>query len=367
MKRQFYAKDINDLECTLNQLKNQDRVHGMVLFKAESEQNHAPRFEKIIRAFPKAIFGGVFPGLIIKRKLLHQGFLIHTFDSAIQTQVIDLSTDSVDQQVRQIPSLKGKINTIFCLINNSSVRKNKLLKSIFDRFGEDVYYIGAEAGVESYSPGCSIFHNSGLYNDSAVITVLSEKISLGFAHGWTPASRPLKVTRSNGKKLVELDSQKASEVYRKKLQDKVEPLSKSDNLSALLHRFPIGMLRLHSEPIIRDVTKIHNGELMINEDLDEGAYIRIMHSTNNDLIQAAKSADQQAQNGKSGAGSSSLLFECVGRKNFLGQNFQDELDIFSSERELNGVLSLGEIANTGNSYLEGFNKTVVVTQWNSAK
>ncbi len=367
MRRQFYARDIEELEITLKQLKDQERVHGVLVFQAENEHLPFDPLERVISRFPKVLLGGLFPGLIFKRKLLHQGFLIHTLDSAVQTKVIDLSTNSIDQQVAQIPSLEEGINTIFCLISNSSTRKNKLLKSVFDRYGEDVQYIGAEAGVENYSPASSIYHNSGLYDDSAVIAVLSEKISMGFAHGWTPASPPLKVTSANGKKIAELDRQKASEVYRKKLQEVVGDLSTTDDLSSLLHRFPIGMIRLNSEPIIRDVIKIQNGELMINEDLEEGSYIRIMHSTNKDLIQAAKTANQEAQSEDMGPDSSYLLFECVGREAFLGEQFQNELEAFSGQKELNGILSLGEIANKGNSFLEGFNKTVVLTQWNREK
>jgi hypothetical protein len=46
---------------------------------------------------------------------------------------------------------------------------------------------------------------------------------------------------------------------------------------------------------------------------------------------------------------------------FLEENFGKELKAISST-PLNGFLAIGEIANSGNAYLEIYNKTVVVSQ-----
>jgi hypothetical protein len=49
----------------------------------------------------------------------------------------------------------------------------------------------------------------------------------------------------------------------------------------------------------------------------------------------------------------------------MGDAFQNEIAQIQGNEELNGILSLGEIANSGDTYLEIYNKTVVLAKWES--
>ncbi len=56
-----------------------------------------------------------------------------------------------------------------------------------------------------------------------------------------------------------------------------------------------------------------------------------------------------------------LLIDCISRALFLGEDFSRELSAVNrGEMPLIGVLSLGEIANSGEDYMELYNKTCVV-------
>jgi len=59
-----------------------------------------------------------------------------------------------------------------------------------------------------------------------------------------------------------------------------------------------------------------------------------------------------------------LIVDCITRVLFLKDSFRDEIKIIEektgSEVLLFGFLSLGEIASTGDKYIELHNKTVVV-------
>jgi hypothetical protein len=47
----------------------------------------------------------------------------------------------------------------------------------------------------------------------------------------------------------------------------------------------------------------------------------------------------------------------------MQSNFKQELTFLNQHHQMDGALSIGEIANIGSASLELFNKTVVVAQW----
>jgi len=58
-----------------------------------------------------------------------------------------------------------------------------------------------------------------------------------------------------------------------------------------------------------------------------------------------------------------LVFDCISRALFLQDHFAQELAaVAQGQSPLFGALTIGEIANSGRSYLEFFNKTTVVAR-----
>jgi hypothetical protein len=58
-----------------------------------------------------------------------------------------------------------------------------------------------------------------------------------------------------------------------------------------------------------------------------------------------------------------LFIDCISRVLFMREDFNKELAILNRNQPINGILSIGEIANPGSSNLALFNKTVVASQW----
>ncbi|EQD46615.1 hypothetical protein B1A_14553 [mine drainage metagenome] len=52
--------------------------------------------------------------------------------------------------------------------------------------------------------------------------------------------------------------------------------------------------------------------------------------------------------------------DCISRALFLEQDFRQELAVIHSPAPMLGALTIGEIANSGQDYLEFYNKTAVV-------
>ena len=80
------------------------------------------------------------------------------------------------------------------------------------------------------------------------------------------------------------------------------------------------------------------------------------------LIKAAGEAHQESIASFTGSAITSVLVvDCISRVLFLQEHFENELTAMNiGEKNLVGVLSIGEIANSGKDYLELYNKTCVV-------
>ena len=59
--------------------------------------------------------------------------------------------------------------------------------------------------------------------------------------------------------------------------------------------------------------------------LEPGSLVRLMHADNQRLIDGAKLAAEQVRE-TSGAGAAVLLISCVGRRNVLGDDIDDEIE-----------------------------------------
>ena len=81
------------------------------------------------------------------------------------------------------------------------------------------------------------------------------------------------------------------------------------------------------------------------------------------LTDASREAFDIATNSLGGDTSNKEIFfvDCISRVLFLEKDFKEELQsVNPNNLSLVGALTLGEIANSGNDYLEFYNKTAVV-------
>jgi len=99
-------------------------------------------------------------------------------------------------------------------------------------------------------------------------------------------------------------------------------------------------------------------------EVPEESFVDIMNGNLESLIAAAGDALLKAEKSYDGSldGSGLLFIDCISRVLFLEDDFKKELEVIHKKGiPLIGVLSIGEIANSGKDFLEFYNKTAVVS------
>ncbi len=98
-------------------------------------------------------------------------------------------------------------------------------------------------------------------------------------------------------------------------------------------------------------------------DLTENSVINILKGEKESLIKASGKATDEAIKKCTGEVESVIMFDCISRVLYLEDDFKEELyevRKHTNNKPLFGALTLGEIANEGDIYINFFNKTCVI-------
>ena len=98
--------------------------------------------------------------------------------------------------------------------------------------------------------------------------------------------------------------------------------------------------------------------------MHEGEYIEIMNGNTKSLLKSASTAvDKAFSNSDKSEIKTTFCVDCISRALYMQDSFNMELDVIGEKAATSGILSIGEITNSGESVLEIFNKTIVIAIW----
>lgn len=363
----LYIKS-NDIKALTNAFKTCEEeagVKSLLIFMADTNHYDTTQLEPLLKASSKNILGGIFPEIIHNGKRKKEGLIIIRSAEKLQSSVFSL--DHTSEQVTNILLEKyGEMSevdgTLFVFVDALGFNKNAFLDSIFNFFGSHINYLGAGAGSLNFHSFPNIISNNGIFENSGLICLHPKKVTIGVAHGWKSISDPLKITKVDGKKIISINWQPAFEVYKKVVEEHSNLKLKKSSFIDLAKSYPIGIAIIDSEMLIRDPYGIEGDSLLLLDGIEEGVYVNIMNGSVESLLNGAKKAREKAVPEKS-TKNNIFCVDCISRVLYLNEDFDKELAIIQQDEKLNGILSLGEIANIGESFLECYNKTVVVAKW----
>ncbi len=366
----MYCENVKSLEQTLNEFQNHPNVSSVLLFFADKNHPGKEEIETVLKTFSKPVIGGIFPEIIADGIRREEGILVVPLSYELKTALIDLSKDitEINESISNHAEAHSIQNpAIFCFTDALASKKANLIDSLYNCWGPEANYVGGGAGSLSFKPFPCIIHHDSVSENTAVIGVMDAPIHVGVAHGWTPISEPIKVTETEGNTIISLNWEPAIDIYRKqiKLHSGVDILH--ENFFDVAKSYPLGLVRLDSEMTIRDPYASEDGKLHIVDHVPEGDYIRMMNGNMDSLLQGAQKAVFVASKPTTHKDSEQFCVDCISRVLYMQEDFSKELSLLNKDKPMNGILSIGEIANPGDTILELFNKTIVVAKWNKKK
>ncbi len=351
----------------LEDIQENDHIKSCLILAADENGFTPKNIDSVLTKAKIPVFGGIFPEIIFKNEKLTKGTIIAGFDKEPMIQTIphlsDLSID-YEEEIDITISDKLSVKTLFVFVDGFSKRISSLTESLFNVFGLNFNYIGGGCGSLSMEQKPCLFTNDGLLMDCAVLTYFDMPSGVGVSHGWESISGPYKVTDVDRNIVKTLDYKPAFQIYKSVVEAHGQNTFTDDNFFSIAKGYPLGIAKLGAERIVRDPFMVGKEDsLVCIGEVPKDSFVDILAGQPSSLITAAKTAFEKGNQYYTGdVESRSILFiDCISRVLFLEEQFSEEIHSVNAESlSMVGALTIGEIANSGNNYLEFYNKTAVV-------
>jgi len=237
------------------------------------------------------------------------------------------------------------------LLGNGSA----IVRGVQEVLGKNFPIMGGSAGDDFAFKKTYQYYNDQVLTDAVVGVGLSGKVSwgVGVRHGWEPIGLPMKVTKAEGAKLIEVNNRPALSIYEDYFGKKAEELIK-EPIARMAYTYPLGMsVEGSPELLIRDVVIANEkGEITCAAEIPEGSEIRLMLGDYEKAIQAAKGAAENALTQLKGVSPKAIfIFNCVARYKLLGARIGEEIaaiqNVLGKDVPLIGFYTYGEQAPLG--------------------
>lgn len=232
------------------------------------------------------------------------------------------------------------------------------VRGVLDVLGEHFPVVGGAPGDDF------VFKETFEYRDGEVASGAIAGIGLagefvmgaGVRHGWIPIGVPMKVTKSEGAVLHELDGKPAISIYEDYFGEKAGELRK-EPLARLAITYPLGLKvpEYEEEYLIRDpITVDEKGSITCAAEIPEGSEIRLMIGSKDKAVEAAEDAAHKMMKVFKNSNADPklvLMFNCIAREKLFAQKANDEIraimNIIGKNVPLLGFYTYGEQAPLG--------------------
>lgn len=231
-----------------------------------------------------------------------------------------------------------------------------IVRGVLDSLGAHFPVVGGASGDDFAFKKTYQYVNDKVYSGAVVGLGLTGnfKIGIGVKHGWIPVGEPMKVTKSKGAVIHEINNSPAVKIYEDYFGEEESKILRTEALAKLAITYPLGMKVSGSdELLIRDpITVDENGSITCAAEIPEGSEIRLMVGSREEAVKVAKIAAQEAVAQLEGSTPKAvIIFNCIARNKLFGDKSGDEIsaiqEAIGKQVPLIGFYTYGEQAPLG--------------------
>ena len=226
-------------------------------------------------------------------------------------------------------------------------------------------FAGGGAGDDARFGQTHVFLGTEAFTDAVVaLELLSTRpLGVGVGHGWTPAGKILRVTETDGMRLISLNGLPAVEAFEEHARATNQPFDRNAALPFFLHNI-LGIDTGAGHRLRVPLSVNADGSVSCAAEIPTGAAVQIMKATADSAVNAARRATAAAVEGLQGATpGAALFFDCVATRLRMGEVFGFELESVAAmlgDARLVGCNTYGQIARAEGQFGGFHNCTAVV-------
>ena len=266
---------------------------------------------------------------------------------------------------RRLLEHEKDLAAVFVLSDGLDVNGSALAEGLTAGTGGSVIITGGLAGDGSrFVRTWVLVDGRPQVSHVTAIGLYGTELEVGFGSngGWTVLGPERLITRSEGNVLLELDGLPALEVYKSYLGERAAGLP----ATALLFPLAVRASGASDREVVRTILAVDESEqsMTFAGDVPQGSTAQLMRGTTERLVDAAQAAAVSARL-PGDAPSLAIAVSCVGRRLYLGQRVEDELEATTSglgpSCGLVGFYSYGELSPLSPGTCDLHNQTMTIT------
>jgi hypothetical protein len=366
-KIKFYdGQELEGWQPFLKEL-SKDNAKGILLFVGEETPFDYKQLQPILKTMDIEVWGGIFPEVIYNGSLYKQGVVGCAFKSPVSIEVIK----DMSKIKSNFPEDFVSKNTQTLLILTSAYADNipLLIETLYEKYFKGMTFIGGSAGSIINIDQPSLFTCDDIFAGGAIIAAVEDFMSVGINHGCQPISEPAIASSVDKNIIRSINWEPAFEYYKRIVEQDAGIKLTADSFLDVAKSYPLGILKYDTEIILRVPLSVgEENSLLFVSEMPENSVLVVTKAYPDKFIAAAGLAAEEAkiafESKKKISPGKALIVDCLARALFLEDRFNDELKIIANKTGndvfLFGLLSLGEIASTGDKYIELYNKSIVI-------
>lgn len=343
---------------------------SLLILASESDSWCSEEVDALLTNLKIPILGGVFPFIIFEGNQLSNGTLIIGLNVSTNVFVVENLSHGKCNIESQLEILSPQIASerhLMTIVDGLTSNIQRFTEGLYEITGYHSVSFGGGAGTLDFVQKPCLFTNQGMLFDAAIIAAIPTPFRLEVSHGWEIAAGPFLVTRSEGNVLEKLDYKPALDVYQTHVVKNTEQPFDLSSFYDIAKGYPLGIENLEGDILVRAPLSEDKKSLICLGEIPENSIVYLLKGVRKNLIAASGESAKLAYKANKSThenDTSVVVFDCISRPLFLGDDFCKELSIIkenvNNHSHIFGALSIGEIGSSNNGPIDWLNKSTAI-------